>query len=68
VPSRARLGAQFLPSSVGDQASVDDVGESAFEAAQGFHGGLAFVPLAPVVGAGRHADDMLAGLDQALQE
>jgi hypothetical protein len=48
VPSRARL---FGSVCVGQQLSVDDVGESPFEAAQGFQRGLAGGELAPVVGA-----------------
>src|SRR5680860_596137 len=51
VPSRARLIVEFLPSGVGDELSVDDVGESSFEATQGFHGGLLRVEFASVVGA-----------------
>jgi hypothetical protein len=48
VPSRARL---FGSVCVGHQLSVDDVGESPFEAAPGFQRGLAGGELAPVVGA-----------------
>jgi hypothetical protein len=36
---------------VGEQGSVDGVGQSAFEAADGFHRGLAGVLLVVVVGA-----------------
>jgi hypothetical protein len=52
VPSRARvfaLGGGAL--GVGDEVAVDDVGQASFEAAQGFHRGLAGGELASVVGA-----------------
>src|SRR6476469_8115388 len=51
VPSRARIFAWLVALGVGDELAVDDVGEPAFEAAQGLHGGLAGGALASVVGA-----------------
>ena len=53
VPSRARL---FGGVCVGHQLSIDHVGESPFEAAQGFQRRLAGGELAPVVGASLEPD------------
>jgi hypothetical protein len=47
VPSRIR---SILLPCVGDELAVDDVGQAAFEAAQGFHGCFAGGELATVVG------------------
>jgi hypothetical protein len=42
VPSRTRFGwCRFAVLSIGDQASVHDVGQASFEAPQRFHPGLA---------------------------
>jgi len=59
VPSRARaivdeasaLGVEISRPGVGDEASVEDVGEPSFQGAQCFHAGLAGCDFASEVGA-----------------
>ena len=52
MPSRTRFGwCRVAVLSIGDQASVHDVGQASFEAAQGFPAGLPFGAFALVVGA-----------------
>ena len=52
VPSRARVtDCESLPFGVGDEASVEHVGEPPLQAAQRFHAGLAGCDFAPEVGA-----------------
>ena len=52
VPSRARVtGCAVSRLGVGDEASVEDVGEPSLQGAQCFHAGLAGSDFAPEVGA-----------------